>query len=368
MQRVQVWCNGKLSDWIGVMNLFMCILNLAGVLLTDLLFPQSHLVGSASDVGAFCDNSMIISSVTLFVTGLTFGFDFVQPLGTSRHYMWQMIAYLSLAVSANLFSFVWLVSGLTTECGPAGFPALVIASVFMLANASILTILTILFRQWRRYASPGLNPVQDQPPDYLDADVAAAMEASLAQPQTRTIFVRGAALNAEDIHGILDAQPPPILVTIRPHNPTLSEKEKLMMHARTVSTNALKPAPEKALILPEEGKPTPEKAVISALQEEGKAAETNLAKNSHVESDNHSNHNNNNSKHNDNNANVCVICLEDLWRLDRGGQYESVKQVAVCAHRFHAKCLMPWLLKHYNICPLCRKTALTRHPQQQHPK
>lgn len=45
------------------------------------------------------------------------------------------------------------------------------------------------------------------------------------------------------------------------------------------------------------------------------------------------------------------------------GAYKTVKEMRICRHRFHAKCIMQWLLKYgQNSCPVCRSVILQQLP------
>jgi len=45
---------------------------------------------------------------------------------------------------------------------------------------------------------------------------------------------------------------------------------------------------------------------------------------------------------------ICVVCLEDCR-----AEGQQVMMELPCSHRFHSKCLLPWLASHPN-CPSCR--------------
>ncbi|KAH7842090.1 hypothetical protein Vadar_001389 [Vaccinium darrowii] len=45
---------------------------------------------------------------------------------------------------------------------------------------------------------------------------------------------------------------------------------------------------------------------------------------------------------------VCVVCLEDCREED-----QQMMMELPCSHRFHSKCLLPWLASHPD-CPSCR--------------
>ena len=45
----------------------------------------------------------------------------------------------------------------------------------------------------------------------------------------------------------------------------------------------------------------------------------------------------------------CTICLESCTR--------AFCILSACGHRFHSKCLQPWLIQHAH-CPLCRTTDI----------
>ena len=61
------------------------------------------------------------------------------------------------------------------------------------------------------------------------------------------------------------------------------------------------------------------------------------------------------------NVHTCTICLESCDR--------AFCRLTACGHRFHSKCLQPWLVQHAN-CPLCRTTdiACQHGPLRCHPK
>ena len=47
---------------------------------------------------------------------------------------------------------------------------------------------------------------------------------------------------------------------------------------------------------------------------------------------------------------TCTICFESCTR--------AFCLLTACGHRFHSKCLQPWLIQHA-YCPLCRTTDIT---------
>ncbi|KAL7177862.1 hypothetical protein ACSBR2_031092 [Camellia fascicularis] len=49
---------------------------------------------------------------------------------------------------------------------------------------------------------------------------------------------------------------------------------------------------------------------------------------------------------------LCVVCLEDF-----GAEHKQVMELP-CSHKYHSKCLQPWLAAHPN-CPSCRSPVLS---------
>ncbi|GFQ05917.1 E3 ubiquitin-protein ligase mbr2 [Phtheirospermum japonicum] len=49
---------------------------------------------------------------------------------------------------------------------------------------------------------------------------------------------------------------------------------------------------------------------------------------------------------------ICAVCLDDVC----GG--DAVAILDDCGHEFHSCCLQKWL-RRKNICPLCRRTAIS---------
>ncbi|KAL8149634.1 hypothetical protein AgCh_006587 [Apium graveolens] len=58
-----------------------------------------------------------------------------------------------------------------------------------------------------------------------------------------------------------------------------------------------------------------------------------------------------------NSTDCCSICLEeygsDFSRLAKA-------ETSVCSHMFHKDCILPWLRKSSNCCPLCRSVFIAQ--------
>jgi len=310
--RVGRWCSEKLSQVGGVMDLVMFIGNLLVLFVSVLLFPQSHIVAGPTDSGStFCNNTMIISTVTLFFSAVTFGMHFIKPIDSSRAtrwFAWQLVGYVALCLSSNLFSFVWILAGIVLDpikCGTSGTPNLIIIATTVLINSTVITA-AIFYHHW--YQAPIIQAEEDP-------DMAAAVDASLrhqSTPPSHAIIIS----QAEHLHGIIDAYP-----TIPPPNPSASP-------ATNLSGLGSHPFVGSWPSLP------------GCVVDEKKSAGGKEKK----------------SVGNGDGGN-CVICLSELWTFE-GGSLAPVKQVVNCGHLFHAKCLMPWVLAHQNTCPLCRTTVI----------
>jgi hypothetical protein len=342
----------------SLVNTLGIALNLVGIILDLLLFPQT----GGRQTSGWCDYAMTASILFHAFTITIYAVDIWRPLRISFRFCTQLIVYL-IALSINAYHFGWIFVGLKTQpssvlCADTktSTPASVVVEykvsvvliwevAMSMTNFVWLVILTIL--SGCHYCSlTESNAAEDELVEIAINQSLAHQRLASSRMNTKLVVLDPDQFTAEDILNCIYVIDPPLPPLPPPlaHSPIVSD------------TNSSNATIRSILIIPNS---TPSEA-----------------------------------GHDDANATTVPTTTRFTFDLNLPGSisptktttttatpttttpittaaanvgevvtYVTVREIRVCGHRFHESCLMQWLLNHrHNTCPVCRGPIVVRIP------
>jgi hypothetical protein len=313
-------CTGPVDGGLLLINLSFFLSNFG-------LFRQTEMNEGDRSVPRMCDESLILLQVMYACTVATYAEDIRSPMRFAGrtsfaiklcvHLIWTMgWIYLFVYLSATLGSLVpW-------PCGNSAAVTLGLVAASLNVGWSVVLNVWALCHSCKQIniraaaaAEAGAAADADVDVDVdvdfggavaPDPDTIAAMQASLELESSGK--TNNSSITADDVLDSLQTVPTPDSVTI-------DLPGTILAHTSTASIAS-----------------TASRSAAVAVTLEIESSNTRPG---------------------------CAICCEPLWHNSR----LVVKEIKACGHRFHAKCLLPWLLERKNTCPLCRCTAVIITPK-----
>lgn len=276
--------------------------------------------------------SFVLGILTCLTTTGVYLLDIERPLRISPYFLLQILFY-AVPFVLNLVDLVWLSSGYGSGC--ANDDA-VIALGFISACMNMLWLVILSISSWCHHCL-----IYD---DRVDQAVAAGIAASLELDDNDHFQSRDQApvASIEDIlDSFIDIDPPlpPQIPTLPGSTTESSPPERLALpkpNELTGSTTTAIP-PQNLSIAP---------VTDAKIHEQFSKRHEELSKQP--------------EQFPKRREECCSVCLESLWPAtpDRVNRKIIVKEIKKCGHRFHAPCILPWIVNRKNSCPLCRSIVV----------
>jgi len=307
------WINHRLRGPNAILNAVAFSINVVGIGVELTFFPQIRPQSLSADQPdtdpdtlspSWYNTSLILIILMHAFCGIVNVLDIERPLRNSTNFCLQLTSYV-FVIALTLFSMIWTV---VTSAGMKANDdymsgALIAATCTTILNLIWLICVTI-YASCNQCASEDEN-APDPDHEQLDIAIQASLDPSPITPMTPVSYASPSIDRKEE-----NAERDLFASLI-----TVSSQVPAVLPSFSYSQDLVSEKKKETMTLPN--------AVMQDLNE-------------------------------------CAVCFEPLFGS------KDVKEIVRCKHRFHASCILHWVLVHHqNSCPFCRGPVIVTTPLNQ---